>query len=212
MSEAVRTPPPYVVRTERLTIRCWEPGDAPLLKAALDTSLDHLRPWMPWAVDEPKPLDEKVELLRRFRGRFDLGEDFVYGVFSRDESEVVGGSGLHTRVGDGALEIGYWIRASRVRQGLARETAAALTKVAFAVCGVDRVEIHVDPANEASLRVPRALAFREEATLRRRLPAAENEPRRDAVVFTMFADELGSSSVVDVAVEAFDALGRAVDV
>lgn len=207
-----RIPPPYVVRTERLTIRCWEPRDAPLLKAALDTSLEHLRPWMPWAMDEPKPLDEKVELLRRFRGQFDLGEDFVYGVFDREEAEVVGGSGLHTRLGEGALEIGYWIRASRVRQGFARETAAALTKLAFAVCGVDRVEIRVDPANEASLRVPQALGFREEATLRRRLPAGEGEPPRDVVVFSLFAAELQNTSIASVAVEAFDALGRPVAV
>ncbi len=92
-------PPPYLIRTERLAIRCWEPRDAPLLKEALDTSLDHLRPWMPWAADEPKPVEEKAELLRMFRGRFDLGEDFVYGIFTRDETEVVGGTGLHTRVG-----------------------------------------------------------------------------------------------------------------
>jgi RimJ/RimL family protein N-acetyltransferase len=204
--------PPYVVRTERLTIRCWEPRDAPLLKDALDTSLEHLRPWMPWAMDEPKPLDEKVELLRRFRGQFDLGEDFVYGVFERDESEVVGGSGLHTRLGEGALEIGYWIRASRVRQGFARETAAALTKLAFAVCGVDRVEIRVDPANEASLGVPRALGFHEEATLRRRLPAGEGQPRRDVVVFSLFAEQLQGTPIAGVTIEAFDALGRIVAV
>jgi hypothetical protein len=37
---------------------------------------------MPWAAAEPKPLEEKAELLRVFRGRFDLGEDFVYGIFS----------------------------------------------------------------------------------------------------------------------------------
>lgn len=207
-----RAPPPYVVRTERLTIRCWEPRDAPLLKDALDTSLEHLRPWMPWAMDEPKPLEEKVELLRRFRGQFDLGEDFVYGVFSRDESEVVGGSGLHTRLGDGALEIGYWIRASRIRRGFARETAAALTRLAFAVCGVDRVEIRVDPANTASLGVPRALGFREEATLRRRLPAGAGEPRRDVVVFSLFGEELDGTTIAGAAVEAFDALGRPVAV
>ena len=126
---------------------------------------------MPWAADEPKPVEEKAELLRFFRGRFDLGEDFVYGIFARDESEVVGGTGLHTRVGAAALEIGYWIRASQVRKGYAREVAAALTRVAFRVCGVDRVEIRVDPGNAASLRVPRVLGFAEEATLRRRLPS-----------------------------------------
>ena len=128
-AEGIPRVPPYVIRTERLTIRCWEPRDAALLKDALDTSLEHLRPWMPWALDEPKPLEEKIDLLRRFRGLFDLGQDFVYGVFDRDEGEVVGGSGLHTRVGDDALEIGYWLRASAVGRGLARETTAALTVV-----------------------------------------------------------------------------------
>lgn len=205
-------PPPYVVRTERLTIRCWEPADAALLKDALDSSLDHLRPWMPWARDEPKPLTEKAELLRTFRGRFDLGEDFVYGIFERDESAVLGGTGLHTRVGEGALEIGYWIRASAIRRGYAREATAALTRAAIRVCGVERVEIRVDPANEPSLRVPRALGFTEEATLRRRLPGPDGGGARDAVVFTLFADELEASAAAATRIEAYDALGRPIAV
>jgi RimJ/RimL family protein N-acetyltransferase len=200
--------PPYLIRTDRLAIRCWDPHDAPLLKDALDTSLDHLRPWMPWAADEPKPLEEKAELLRTFRGRFDLGEDFVYGIFTRDETEVVGGTGLHTRVGPGALEVGYWVRASRVGHGVAREAAGALTAAAFRVCGVDRVEIHVEPSNVASLRIPRALGFTEEGTLRRRLPGSEGDAPRDAVVFALFADELEASPVAAVPLEAYDLLGR----
>jgi RimJ/RimL family protein N-acetyltransferase len=201
-------PPPYLLHTERLTIRCWDPHDAPLLKDALDTSLEHLVPWMPWAAEEPKPLEEKAELLRLFRGRFDLGEDFVYGIFARDESEVLGGSGLHTRLGPNALEIGYWIRASEIGRGFAREATAALAKVAFRVCGVARVEIHVEPGNDASLRIPRALGFTEEATLRRRLPAPDGEVERDVVVFTLFADELDASRVATAALEAYDAMGR----
>ena len=201
-------PPPYLIRTERLAIRCWDPRDAPLLKEALDTSLDHLRPWMPWASDEPTPVEEKAELLRMFRGKFDLGEDFVYGIFTRDETEVVGGTGLHTRVGPRALEVGYWVRASRVRQGFAREATGALTAAAFRVCGVDRVEIRVDPSNAVSLRIPRALGFTEEGTLRRRLPAKGRDAPRDAVVFALFADELEASPVAAVALEAYDPLGR----
>ena len=212
MAPVEHPPPPYVIRTERLTIRCWDPRDAPLLKDALDTSLDHLRPWMPWAAHEPTPLHDKAELLRVFRGRFDLGEDFVYGILAPDESEVIGGSGLHTRRGPGALEIGYWIRATRVGQGFAREAAAVLTKAAFRVCGVERVEIHVDPANEASLRIPRALGFTEEGTLRRRLPAIEGEPPRDSVVFTLFAEDLEESPVERAEFDAFDVLGRRIAV
>jgi RimJ/RimL family protein N-acetyltransferase len=163
---------------------------------------------MPWADAEPTSLDEKVDRLRRFRGLFDLGEDFVYGIFTPDESEVLGGTGLHPRVGDGALEIGYWLRASRVGRGFAREATAALTTVAFRVCDVDRVEIRIDPANEASLRIPRSLGFTEEATLRRRLPTRDGEPLRDAVVFSLFAEELAESAAAAVRVEAYDVLGR----
>jgi RimJ/RimL family protein N-acetyltransferase len=195
-----------------MTIRCWEPRDAALLKDAIDTSLEHLRPWMPWAMQEPQSVEAKAQLLRAFRGRFDVDEDFVYGLFTPDEREVLGGTGLHTRIGPGALEIGYWVRASRVGRGYAREAAAALTLVAFRVCGVDRVEIRVEPDNAASLRIPRALGFAEEGTLRRRLQGNEDDEPRDAVVFSLFADELEGSPVAAIDLEAYDVLGRLIDV
>ena len=188
-------------------LRCWEPRDAPLLKDAVDSSLEHLRAWMPWAHDEPQTLDEKAELLRVFRGNFDLGQDFVYGIFSADESQALGGTGLHTRVGDGAFEIGYWVRASHAGRGIATIAAAALTKVGIELGGADRIEIHVDPGNEVSSRIPRRLGFREEGTLRRRLPAAAGEPRRDALVFSLLAEELAGSPAAATALRAFDARG-----
>lgn len=205
----VVTTPPYRILTDRLCIRCWEPRDAPLLKTALDASLDHLRPWLPWAHDEPQPLEAKVELLRRFRGSFDLGTDYVYGVFDRAETEVVGGSGLHTRVGPAAFEIGYWVSAGHARRGYATEAAAALTRVAFAIAGADRVEIRVDPANVASLAIPRRLGFAEEAMLGRRLDPVGGGPRRDVVVFTLFADDARGTPASGLPVEAFDAAGAA---
>ncbi len=162
---------------------------------------------MPWALEEPQPLEEKVQLLRRFRGSFDLGQDFVYGIFSADETEVIGGTGLHTRVGEGAFEIGYWIRESRVRAGFAAESAAALTRVGFEVCGVDRIEIRVDPANEPSVAVPRKLGFSEEARLRRRLRTQEREEPRDVIVFTLFRNELSGTLAASAQLEAFDARG-----
>jgi RimJ/RimL family protein N-acetyltransferase len=203
--------PPYRIVTERLVLRCWEPADAPRLKDAVDSSLDHLRPWMPWAHEAPVPVEQTVELLRSFRGQFDLGQDFVYGIFSRDESDVIGGSGLHSRVGPEAFEIGYWVRASRAGQGFATEAAAALTRVAFDVSGVERVEIRVDPANGASLAIPRKLGFVEEGTLRRRLHGPDGTPlQRDAVVFALLRHELAGAPVEEIRLEALDAAGTRV--
>jgi RimJ/RimL family protein N-acetyltransferase len=204
-----RLEPPYRIRTERLVLRCWDPKDAPRLKEAVDSSLDHLRPWMPWAADEPQTLEQKTRLLRRFRADFDRGEDFVYGIFDGDESAVVGGGGLHTRVGPDAFEIGYWIRGDRIGQGLATEAAAALTRVGLEACGAERIEIRVERANTRSAAVPRRLGFREEATLRR-LPTPGGRVLHDLTIFALARDELAASPAAEVQVEAFDAAGARV--
>jgi RimJ/RimL family protein N-acetyltransferase len=166
---------------------------------------------MPWAHEEPSAVEAVAERLRGFRGRFDLDEEYVYGMLSTGEREVVGGTGFHRRVGPEALEIGYWIRLERVRQGLASEAAAALTQVAFRTCGATRVDIHVDPANAPSLAIPAKLGYAREATLRRRLPAVppSTEPR-DLVVFSLLADEYPDSPSARIALEAFDAAGARV--
>ncbi len=196
--------PPYRIVTERLVIRCWSPQDAPLAKEAVGSGREHLRPWMLWA-DKERTVEDQAALFRRFRALFDRDEDFIYGVFSPDESEVVGGTGLHTRAGDGAFEIGYWIRASRTNEGLATETTAALTRVAFELCGVDRVELHVEVGNAPSMRIPAKLGYAAEATLRRRIART-----RDKVIFTLFADEYRGSPSASAAFEAYDALGARV--
>ncbi len=206
MSERNSTGPAYRIATSRLVLRCWEPADAPLLKAATDMSIEHLRPWMPWAAHEPTTLEAKVALLRTFRGNFDLDRDYVYGIFDRDESAVLGGSGLHTRLGPGALEIGYWIRADAINQGLATEVAAALTRVAFEVNGVQRVEIHCVTANVRSAAVPRKLGFRHEATLPRRI--THGDEQHDEMIWTLFAEQYASSPAAHVDAAAYDALGR----
>jgi RimJ/RimL family protein N-acetyltransferase len=196
----------YRIVTERLVIRCWEPADAVLAKEAIDSSLDHLRPWMPWAHAEPTTLEQKVQLLRLFRGKFDLDQDAVYGIFDREERRVVGGTGLHPRVGDDASEIGYWIRADATGNGFATESTAAVTRVAFEILGFDRIEIRCDPANVRSAAIPKRLGYEYEATLRGRLRNEHDEPR-DAMVFTMFAEDYPASPCAAAKLEAFDAAG-----
>ena len=198
--------PAYRIETERLVVRCWEPRDAELLKHAIDSSLEHLRSWLPWAHGEPQSVAQKVALLRRFRGGFDLDQDFVYGVFDSAEARVLGGTGLHMRLGRRAREIGYWLRADAEGRGYMTEAVAALTRVAFEVDGVERVEIHCEPANERSAAVSRRLGYAHEATLRGRARDAHDRPR-DVDVYTLFADAYGASPSAAAMVVAFDAVG-----
>jgi RimJ/RimL family protein N-acetyltransferase len=201
--------PAYRLRTERLVLRSWDPADAALLNQAVQESLEHLQPWMPWARGELPSLQERIGWLRRCRGAFDLGEDYTYGIFNPTESRVLGGSGLHTRLGAGAREIGYWIHKDYINQGYATETAAALTKAAFEIEGVNRVEIHCDPLNARSAAVPRKLGYTLEAVLKQRV---ETEPGvwRDSMVWTLTASEYPATPGASLKMEAQDAAGRVI--
>jgi len=205
--ESAKRTMPYRIETQRLVLRCWEPRDAALLKEAIDSSLDHLRPWMPWTAHEPQSVEAKAERLRVFRGEFDLDRDYVYGILSRDERLAVGSSGLHTRHGEGNLEIGYWIRASHARQGLATEAASALVKVAFELAKIERVEIHCHPANVASASVPRKLGFTHEATRRQVSRDSDGAPC-DSMIWTLFPHEYLASPASHVSLAAYDVVGQ----
>ena len=151
--------PPSRIETERLVLRAWTEEDAPLLKEAVDASVDQLQAWLPWSLAAPFSLEETAEHLRRFAGDFASGRDYVYGVFSSDEARVVGGCGLHTRPGPGAFEIGYWVRTDETRRGFATELTRGLTDAGLSVAGVDRIEIHCDADHSVSRRIPERLGF-----------------------------------------------------
>lgn len=201
--------PPYRIVTPRLVIRCYNPDDAKALETAIHASLDHLKPWMPWAHAEPEDFEAKVQRLRAFRGKFDLDQDYIHGIFAADESRLVGGTGLHPRIGPDALEIGYWIHADEAEKGYATESTAALTRVAFEVAGVRRVEIRCDPANAASVAIPRKLGFAHEATLRRR-SATETGALRDSMIWSLFREDFPGTPASAAELQAFDAAGRRV--
>lgn len=127
-------------------------------------------------------MEDTRELLEGFRETFEAGDDFVYGIFDRNETEVLGGTGLHPRIGPGGLEIGYWIRVDRTGEGLATEAARAMMEAGSALPGIERIVIKCDPENEASRRIPEKLGF----TLRDRLENDAETPMgepRDTLVF-----------------------------
>lgn len=200
--------PAYRIITRRLVIRCYHPEDAPLLKEAIDASIEHLRPWMPWAHNKPEDLQTELERIRTWRGHFDLNQDYIYGIFNPDQTRLLGGTGLHTRVGEGAREIGYWIHADYINQGFATETGTALTRVAFEIDQVRRVEIHCDPENLRSASIPRKLGYTHEGTLRQRSGPFPDGHFVDSMIWSLLAGEYPASPSAQAEIQAFDAMGR----
>lgn len=199
--------PAYRIESDRLVLRCWHPSDAPLLNSALIESWEHLGPWMPWAQGTPPTVSDTIAMLRRWRGEFDLNQDYVYGIFNRDESAVLGSTGLHTRRGEAAREIGYWIHVDQTNRGYATETATMLTRIAFEVEAVEWVEIRCLVDNVRSASVPRKLGYTHEATLRQRGIRGDGT-RGDTMVWTLFATDYPHSPASSHPIRAYDAAGQ----
>ena len=197
----------YRVETGRLVLRCWSPGDAPVLRAALDACDAHLRPMIPFMKDEPRSLQQTALWLRGHRAAFDLGQMYRYAVYDASEQTLLGENMLLSRVGPGGLEIGYWTHKDATGKGIATEASSAMIRVAFEIEKVKRVEIMCAPENKASASIPSRLGFTHEATLKKRALDSDGETR-DLMVWSLFAEDFPSSPAADITFRAFNCMGE----
>ena len=148
------------MRSQRLVLRRVHMDQAADVALAVGASLDYLKPWMAWATrDAAEPRTQRIRVAEADE-LWESGSDFIYSVLLWPDRTVVGEIGLHRRVGEGGMEIGYWIDVRYAGRGLGTEAARMLTGVALALPGVTRAEIHCDEANQASAAIPRKLGYR----------------------------------------------------
>jgi len=131
--------------------------DIPRAAAAVQRSLEHLKPWMPWATDAYDEAGSR-EYIERSLAQWEARTTFNYGLVDASDGWL-GGFGLMGRIGPGALEIGYWVDVDHAGRGYATRAAAALTDAGLSIDGVERVEIHHDRDNATSGRIPARLGY-----------------------------------------------------
>jgi ribosomal-protein-serine acetyltransferase len=147
--------PAETIERGQLELRRVREDFADDMYAAVTASLDHLRPWMPWAAGYTR--QSGGEFLAKAQQEWADGTAYNYAIM--DDGAYAGGCSLMSRIGPGGLEIGYWVHAGHTNRGLATRAAAALTDEAFALPGIDRVEIVTDELNHASAAIPPKLGF-----------------------------------------------------
>ncbi|WP_216210388.1 GNAT family N-acetyltransferase [Amycolatopsis aidingensis] len=185
--------PAETLTGRRVRLRRWRETDVDTLLQVVSESLDHLRPWMLWAVP-PYDRAAATDFLTRAQAGWLEGESYAYAITV--PGVTVGACGLERRIGPGALEIGYWLHPAHTGSGLATEAAAILVEQAFALPAVDRVQIWHDLANTTSAGVPRRLGFTEVARhTPPRNPPSPGEVGVD-VVWELTAEENSRSGVL----------------
>jgi RimJ/RimL family protein N-acetyltransferase len=165
-------------------LRSYQIGDGALLADAVNESYEHLRPWMPWAKPH-QPVEESEKLVRQFRARYLLAEDFVIGIFSADEKRVLGGAGFHLREGpleNGCAEMGMFLRASEASRGLGTRVLTSLLDWGFTDWPWLRLSWRCDRRNLASARIAEKAGLTLEGILRGQREEV-GEGRRDTACY-----------------------------
>ena len=156
--------PAWPLRTERLLLRPFEPGDLDALYAIqADETVAR------WLYNDARTFEETRELLERKIAGSTLraeGEWLSAGVTLRDTRELVGDISLlwaseEHRQG----ELGFAFHPLHQGRGYATEAARAMLAFAFSELGLHRVVGRLEPRNVASSRVLEKLGMRLEAHL-----------------------------------------------
>lgn len=196
----------YSINTPRLLLRCYHRNDAEELNELIITNLQHLRKFMPWANSDVWIVQDRFDFINRWIFDFEHNNEYIFAIIERTTNKLIGSTGLHKRVGDSGLEIGYWIDKDHCNQGIATESSAALTKVALEHYKMDRVEIHCSAENIASSKVPQKLGFELEATLKRRNRTVDGYA--DTLIFTLFKDQYPNVLTPKIDIRCFDEIGN----
>lgn len=172
----------------RVVARRYTDADAAPLHEAIQESIEHLRPWMPW-YDKHQSHEDTLEYVRRTQARWITREELGMGIFARDDGAVIGGTGLHVHGWDiPCFEIGYWVRRSLEGHGYITEAVRLLAVCAFEQLHAQRLAINCDARNLRSKAIPERLGFVYEGCLRHEGLDTAGQPF-DLLVYAMIPDD-----------------------
>ncbi len=179
---------PERIITDRLILKVPQAGDgAGLHKAVLDGYGDFIK-WLTWP--EEKPTLEMVEQdCRRHHAEFILRQDIRYLIINRKTKEIMGRCGFPPFQLNWAIPmfgISYFLAKRFQGNGYATEAVNILTQLAFKHMQARKVEIKVDPENQASLRIPERLWFALEAKQKGNWLRKDKEELADLWTYAMF--------------------------
>jgi RimJ/RimL family protein N-acetyltransferase len=146
-----------------VALREWSDDDRDALVAiANDEAIRH------WTrVPSPYTNQNAEEWFALTRTTRAAGHQAAFAVVDARDDELLGSIDLRMNPADPAIaELGYMVGPRARRRGVATRAVALITGWAFGTLGVERIEILVDPRNEASVRVAESAGYRKEGLLR----------------------------------------------
>lgn len=147
---------------DQVRLRAFRTSD---VQVVLDASSDPLIPTITTVPSTRDPAAAST-FIERQHERAATGEGYSFAI-ADDGDAAVGQIGLWLRdLDEGRATVGHWIAPAARRHGYATDALRLLSRWAEGLAGVDRLQLYVEPWNEASWRAAERARYRREGLLR----------------------------------------------
>ena len=171
-----------------VSIRRYRLDDVAASFEAARESVNELSAWMPWCSPEYSVEDSKAFISTR-DFEWAKGSEFDFAICDARNGTYLGGVGLNAvNHKDHFANLGYWVRTSRTRQGIAPAAARLIAKFGFEELKLARLEIVAAVGNQRSQRVAERIGATREGVLRNRLTLGGKQV--DAVMYSLIPEDL----------------------
>ncbi len=177
-----------VVLTDgKILLRPHKMSDVDDIYQAIRESIKEVGAWLPFA-HENYAIKETKDWLKKQGEEWKKGNTYDFGIFDTKDGAFIGGCGINgiSKTMHHA-NLGYWVRTSRIGQGIAPAATRLLAKWGFDVLKLKRIEVLVAVGNEKSLRAAQKAGAKREGVLRNRLIL--HDKAQDAVMHSLIPDD-----------------------
>jgi ribosomal-protein-serine acetyltransferase len=171
-----------------LCIRPFRRNDAPSFVAAALESVQTVGVWMPWCYANYS-IDDAQAWFQSCARNLESHTAYEMGVFSADGEAFFGGVSINQLNHEHNFgNLGYWVRQSRQRQGIASQAVKMIAEFGFDKLRLTRLEFVLAEGNHASRRVAEKVGAQFECIARNRL-FIQGKPHPAAIYSLVPADQ-----------------------
>jgi RimJ/RimL family protein N-acetyltransferase len=177
-----------VLTDSSVLLRPYRLSDADETYRAIRESLAELSPWLPFAHKDYSIKESRMWIKKR-PGEWKKGIAYDFAIIDARDGSLLGGCGLNNIDKENRrANLGYWVRTSRMGQGVAPSATLLLANWGFKELSLKRIEILVATGNKRSLRVAEKAGAQREGILRNRLLI--HDKAYDAVMHSLIPQDL----------------------
>jgi RimJ/RimL family protein N-acetyltransferase len=181
---------PFITLTDGvINLRPFEFGEEKALYTAVQESLCDLEPWMSWA-NKSYTSETAINFIAITRAYWANESLYAFAIIDAQTGDLIGGCSLsHIHPVYHFCNLGYWVRTSRHREGIAGRAAKLAARFAFEKAKLIRAEIVIAVGNEKSKRVAEKIGAHYEGIMLNRMTVGTKI--YDAHMFSLLPSDFG---------------------